>query len=111
MMLALAQSIQSDHVVINEALQSIGSLTLGELNWLRELQDLERLCIKIQKGEIEMHSADEAASGDLAFHKKLHEVRIVEKPDDRFLTLIALNKEKDQKSFTRDSLEISHVVM
>jgi hypothetical protein len=49
MVLALAQMMRADEVVIDEARQSIGSLTSSELDWLTDIQRLAERCTALKE--------------------------------------------------------------
>jgi len=48
MIVALAQVILSDETVVDEAQQSIGSFTTGELDWLRDIRQLADKCATLR---------------------------------------------------------------
>jgi hypothetical protein len=49
MVLALAQMIQGDDVIIDEARQSIGSLTSSEMAWLKEVERITQQCESVRR--------------------------------------------------------------
>ena len=101
MILALAQMMSADEVVIDEARQSIGSLTSGELDWLKGVQRVVEQCDSIRKGSHPTRSGGSARPGDIAVHKKISEwdFRIVESKGSGFVSLIRLDKKKHQAKF------------
>ena len=101
MILALAQSIRLDEVVIDEARQSIGSLTAGELDWLSSLKSLAADCIIMKKGVVELQPAKLAQPGDIAVHKSLQnwDLRVVASSDSQYVSLVQLRRDKDRVSY------------
>ena len=69
MLVALAQTIHSDDVVIDEARLSIGAISLGELEWFRYLIELDNMCQQIKDGDVDLLPSRSANPGDLAFHR------------------------------------------
>ena len=94
MMLALAQAIDSDEVVIDEARQSIGAITSGELEWFRDLIQLDIMCQKIKGGEIDLQPSQSANPGDVALHRtvKNWNLRVVLGSDKGMISMIKLSK-------------------
>ena len=111
MMLALAQSIQSDDLVIEEARQSIGSYPVGELDWLEELTNLAIECRKLQDGEVELQPAVAAQPGDVAVHKSKQnwDLRVVVSSDNQYISLIRLGREKDPIMYTSGHLGVAQL--
>jgi hypothetical protein len=113
MMLALAQSIESDSVVIDEARQSIGSLSTSELDWLKGLQQLMLQCDSVKLGDPSITWAEntDAKPGDIAVHTKLKnwDLRIVSANAGSQITLINLNRKKETKAFTSDVLTFARL--
>jgi hypothetical protein len=108
MVLALAQMMQSDEVVIDEARQSIGSLTTTELDWLKEVQALSIRCEAVLKGNVPLEPAEAAEPGDIAMHRKLPrwDLRVVASSNGRNVSLIRLSREKDRAVFTPEHLAV-----
>lgn len=79
MVLALAQMVRADEVVIDEARQSIGSLTSSELDWLTDIRRLARRCTALKEDHGNLEPAGEAEPGDIAVHKTLEnwDLRVV----------------------------------
>ena len=71
MMLALAQMIRADDVVIDEARQSIGSLTSTEMIWLTGIQQLADQCATLRQHPSGLYPAQKAEPGDIAIHRSL----------------------------------------
>lgn len=109
MLLALAQSIRSDQIVIDEAKQSIGTLTKTELEWLKDLQTLAADCDSFIGHRASEYSDSEVESGDLAVHKtaKTSEARVVFSAGHK-VRLIQLCKDKegnpDHKTYLQGNL-------
>lgn len=103
MMLALAQAVQNDDVVLDEAKQSIGSLSSSEMDWLKDLRTLIEQCdaIKNRKEYIALSQGAEAQPGDIAVHKNLGnwDLRVVSSNGGHQVSLIKLNKQEESKSF------------
>jgi len=58
MILALAQMMSADEVVIDEARQSIGSLTSSELDWLKGIRLLVSRCESLRSGKLSFQPAE-----------------------------------------------------
>ena len=69
MVVALAQMMQSDEVVIDEARRSIGGLTASEMNRLNELRRLAARCESLREDRSSWHPAEKAEPGDIAIHQ------------------------------------------
>lgn len=65
MVLALAQMIESDDVVVDEARQTIGSLTSSEMGWLKEVQWLADPCEKLRRDRRGLGLARKPQPGDI----------------------------------------------
>ncbi len=111
MVLALAQAIGGDEVVIDEAQQSIGSLTTSEMDWLKDIQRIALQCDSLKQEEVVLDSAEEAEPGDIAVHKTNRDLdlRIVSSRGQGRVMLIKLSKDKDSISFTPEHLAISRL--
>ena len=94
MLVALAQTIYSDEVVIDEARLSIGAISLGELEWFRYLIELDNVCQKIKNGEVDLLPSRSANPGDLAFHRTYQNwsLRIVLGSDNANVRMMRLSK-------------------
>ena len=110
MMLALAQAVETDNVVIDEARQSIGSLSASEMDWLKSFHALARQCDAIRRGDTELHTPDDAKPGDIALHKTIKnwDLRIV-KSSARIVSLVKLVRTNDVASYTPDYLMIARL--
>ncbi len=92
MVLALAQLIRNDDVVIDEARQSIGSLSTSEMEWLKDVEKLASQCESLQSGREGLRDAVHAEPGDIAIHKTVKNwtLRIVDSSDEERISLIKL---------------------
>jgi hypothetical protein len=108
MVLALAQMIKSDEVVIDEARQSIGSVTSGEMHWLKFIQGVAHLCETIHDRRLALKPAEAAKAGDVAIHKTISawDLRIVASSGGKRTSLVSLNREKDRLVYTSDHLAV-----
>ncbi|MDC1287387.1 hypothetical protein N8198_05835 [Gammaproteobacteria bacterium] len=111
MVLALAQVIGGDDVVIDEARQSIGSLTTSEMDWLKGIQRVALQCDLLKKDGVELDSAVEAEPGDIAIHRtnRNFDLRIVSSRGQGRIMLIKLSKDKDSIDFTPEHLAVSRL--
>ena len=93
MMLALAQGIQSDEVAIDEARQSIGARSSGELDWLEDLTRLAAECGALKDGSVDLQPGHTAEPGDIAVHTKIAhwDLRVVLSRDDQYVSLVRVN--------------------
>lgn len=108
MVLALAQMMRADEVVIDEARQSIGSLTTSELDWLTGIQRLAERCTALKEDHETLRSADRAEPGDIAVHKTVGDwdLRIVAASGGNRISLICLAKDKDQIVYRPEHLAV-----
>ncbi len=108
MMLALAQTVRNDDVVIDEARQSIGGLSSSEMDWLVDLRALITQCdaVKARSGSMSLTEGSEARPGDVAVHKKLEnwDLRVVLSNSGNQVSLIKLSKKKENRSFSAEYL-------
>ncbi len=97
MMLALAQSISQDELVIDEARQSVGSLTLSEMDWLEEIKSVSIQCDSLKHKHITPDQVGGGEPGDIAVHKTKSnwDARVVESSGGGKIYLMKLTK--DQK--------------
>jgi hypothetical protein len=99
--------------VIDEARQSIGSLSTSELDWLKGLQQLMLQCDSVKLGDPSITWAEntDAKPGDIAVHTKLKnwDLRIVSANAGSQITLINLNRKKETKAFTSDVLTFARL--
>ena len=107
--LALAQMISRDEIIIDEARKSIGSLTTSEMDWLNEMQWVisrsEELLTRTDYPEPSV----EEEPGSIAIHKTKEDwqLRIVESRGGQYVSLLRLDHDKPSVSFLRDHLIIS----
>jgi hypothetical protein len=108
MVVALAQMIQSDEVVIDEARRSIGGLTVSEMNWLNELRRLAARCESLREDRSAWHPAEKGEPGDIAIHQTLvdWDLRVVARRPDKRISLIRLAKNKNRVAFRSDHLAV-----
>ena len=111
MMLALAQAVGSDDVAIDEARQSIGSLTTSELDWLSALERLSTECGALKQGGLELQPAELAEPGDIAVHRSMQnwDLRVVVGSDGQYVSLIRLGRDKDRVSYMPGHLGVAHL--
>jgi hypothetical protein len=111
MVLALAQMIQSDHVVIDEARQSIGSLTTSEMDWLKEVQWVADQCDVIRKDDSLCRPSGKAQPGDIALHRSIPnwDLRVVlgSGPDRVFL--VRLSKDNPGITYTQEHISVARL--
>jgi hypothetical protein len=111
MVLALAQMIHGDDVVIDEARQSIGSLTSSEMGWLKEIQRLAHQCETVRSDDSALRPAVRAEPGDIAIHKKIDgwQLRIVSGSGGNRVYLMALSKDNDRLAFASEHLAVTRL--
>jgi hypothetical protein len=111
MVLALAQLVIGDEVVLDEARSSIGSLTSGELDWGNEIRLIASQCAALRTGVVKLRSAAKARPGDVAIHKNLPnwDLRVVESSGGGHLTLIRLSKDCPTVTFRPEFLQVGRL--
>jgi hypothetical protein len=113
MMLALAQSVERDSVVIDEARRSIGSLSTSELDWLKDLQRLMLQCDSVKAGDPSINWAEntDGRPGDFAVHTSLKnwDLRIVLSNSGSQIAVISLDRKKGIKAFKPDVLNLARL--
>ena len=111
MVLALAQAIRSDEIVIDEARQSIGSLTSSEMDWLKEIQRIALQCNSLKQGKVALRPAEDSEPGDIAVHKTKSDLdlRVVARGGRGQVMLIKLNKDKDIIPYMSEHLGVSRL--
>jgi len=109
MILTLAQIIDDDEVVIDEAKQSIGSLTTSEMDWLKEIQRIAQQCDSMKQDGSTLEPATGAVPGDIAVHKTQKDLalRVVSHRGSGQVVLIKLNKDKDSIAYKADHMAVS----
>ena len=107
--LALAQMINRDEIIIDEAEKSIGSLTSSEFDWLNELQWVMSRSEALRSREANTGPAYEDEPGNIAIHKTKEDwqLRIVESRGGKYVSLLRLDHDKPSVTFLRDHLIIS----
>ena len=112
MILALAQMMHTDEVVIDEARQSIGSLTSSEMDWLKEVKRVADHCKSVKQGDVGLQSPQKAAPGDIAVHRKITawDLRIVASSDGKHVSLIKLSKGNDRINYTPEYLAVTQIL-
>jgi len=113
MMLALAQAIRKDEIVLDEAEQSIGTLTTSEMDWLKELESLAVQCVDLRRSARDDTPPVKPELGDIVFHKDIEtmDLRIVCGVDDNNLTLINLDKKKRKVIYRSESMRVMHPLL
>ena len=111
MVLALVQMIQADDVIIDEARQSIGSLTSTEMGWLKDVQRLAHQCESIRQDVSTLRRAEGAEAGDIAVHRKLNgwDLRMVASRGGNRISLIRLAKDNDRLTYTTEHLAVARL--
>ncbi len=111
MILALAQMIQSDDVVIDEARQSIGSLTSSEMDWLKEVQRLAFQCEILRHDHSSLFPADSAEPGDIALHKKKDDwiLRVVSGSGGNRVFLVRLSRDRERIEYRSEYLGVTRL--
>lgn len=112
MLLALVQMMGNDSVSIAEARQSIGSLSSGELDWLKKILVLADLVEQIKTGGVApVSNVVVTEPGDIAVHKHMHteDVCVVANYDGRKVTLVTLSAQQNRKTFLADYLKVFHL--
>ena len=111
MVLALAQMIRSDEIVIDEAKVSIGSVTSGELDWLDHVRYLADQCDAIRTGGCKLIPAEKARPGDIAMHTTLSEwdLRVVESSGGGHVNLVSLGPVTHYRTFTPRYLKVARL--
>jgi len=109
MIVALAQVILSDETVIDEAQQSIGSFTTGELDWLRDIRRLADRCAILRADIRTLRRGESAEAGDIAFHKTAQDwiVRMVAGRNGSKISLVALKENKPRLTYLADHLAVA----
>ena len=102
--LALAQMMSNDEVVIDEARKSIGSLSRSELDWFKNIQWLATRCEALVEDRKSLVPAVEAEPGHVAIHKNIDNwrLRVVANRGGRDVSLIQLDHEKPHKDYRRE---------
>jgi len=111
MIFALAQAIQSDESVTDEARQSIGIFTSSEMDWLKDIQSVALHCDGLRDGKFDIQLPEEVQPGDIALHKNIKnwDLRIVANSGGNITSLIRLSREKDRISFMPEHLSIARL--
>lgn len=111
MVLALAQMIQGDDVVFDEARQSIGSLTSSEMAWLKEVERIAQQCESVCRDHASLRPAARSEPGDIAIHKKIAgwQLRIVSGSGGNRVYLMRLNRDNDRLAFASEQLAVARL--
>ncbi|TCB20745.1 hypothetical protein E0J02_07060 [Rhizobium leguminosarum bv. viciae] len=111
MILALAQIILSDEVVIHEARQSIGGLTSIELEWLQDIQRLADDCAALGRDVPALQKGENAEAGDIAFHRTAQDwiIRMVAGRNGNKVSLVALREDKPRLTYRADHLAVTQL--
>ena len=112
MVLALAQMIRVDEVVIDEARQSIETLTSSEMDWLKDIQWLAERCETLRLDQSSWQPAEQAEPGAIAVHRHIGDwdLRLVASRNDRRVSLVRLAKDDDRIAFAPKHLAVTHVL-
>ena len=112
MLVALAQTIQSDDVVIHEARLSIGAISSGELEWFRYLTELDNACQKIKDGEVDLLPSRSANPGDVAFHRTIQNwsLRIVLGSDNANIRMMKLSKLDTTCEYRHEKIGVTRLI-
>ncbi|MDI9849526.1 hypothetical protein QM467_15835 [Rhodoblastus sp. 17X3] len=108
MVLALAQLIRRDEVVLDEAQQSIGSLTSSELDWLEAIHTLATQCDTLLENPTNLLPSQMAEPGYIAVHRTIRpwDLRIVRSQNNKQISLIRLTKDGRPLSYLSDNLSV-----
>jgi hypothetical protein len=111
MVLALAQMIRADAVVIEEAWQSIGRLTSTEMTWIAEIQQLADQCASLRQRPSGLYPAQKAEPGDIAIHRSLDswDLRVVASYAENRLYLIRFSKDGKPKAYRPQYLAVARL--
>jgi hypothetical protein len=112
MMLALSQIILSDEAVIDEARQSIGGLTAGELDWLKDIRRLADQCTTLRAGVASLREGETAEAGDVAFHRTTDDwaVRMVAGRNGSKVSLVSLREDKPRLTYLAEHLAVAQLL-
>jgi hypothetical protein len=96
-LLALAQSIQSDEHVTDEAHQSIRIFTTSEMDWLVTLSRPAAQCRAAKNEALPTLPLSEAEPGDVAIHPTVPnwDVRIVAGASGNTISLVKLSRQRN----------------
>ena len=111
MVLALAQMIQGDDIVLDEARQSIGSLTSSEMGWLKEVQKLANKCESFCRDHAALRPTAKSQPGDIAVYKNIDgwHLRIVSGSGEKLVYLVALDRQKDRVPYAANHLAVARL--
>ncbi len=105
-MIALAQLINNDNLVINEANQSIAPLCSSDMDWFSWVLATNDKMTKFNSNSGSYRDGSKAKIGDLAFHPKVPDIgfRVILKRTEKILRFVCFDQNKDmsyQKTFIR----------
>lgn len=108
MLLALVQAVHGDHVVVEEARQSIGGLATGDLDWVGQILALEMRVEAIKQGVASIEFVQEPQPGDVAVHKSIKgwDLRVVANQGGSYVGLVRLSPNRERMSFLPDHLKV-----
>ncbi len=111
MVLMLAQMIQGDDVVEDEARQSIGSLTSSEMRWLKEILMLSHKCETMRDDPSVLLPPERAEPGDIAIHRQLHDwdLRIIAHSANNRINLVKLSNDGELLRYKKDHLAVARL--
>lgn len=109
MIVALAQVVLSDETVIDEARESIGSFTTGELDWLRDIRRLADSFATLRADKGALRRGELAEAGDIAFHMTAEDwiVRMVAGRNGGKISLVVLKENKPRLTYLADHLAVA----
>ncbi|MCY3540421.1 MAG: hypothetical protein OXH31_00720 [Gammaproteobacteria bacterium] len=100
MLLALAQTVRQDELVIEEARQSIGGIsTSGNLAWIDGVHSLATKCDAIKRGESPLPPAEAVKPGDVVIRRNIQseDLRIVASVrDDGIVSMFKLSQAEER---------------
>jgi hypothetical protein len=113
MVIALAQMIRADEVVIDEARQSIGSLTSSEMRWLFQVQQLADQFVSFCNNQSALQPAEKAQPGDIAVHRTIDawNLRVVASNSGNRILLIGLGKNKERITYKPEHLAVARLTV
>ncbi len=108
LMVALAQLVNRDEVVMEEARQSIGILCTSDMDWLDWIHKADKKLQKLMKKPGALSDGNKAEPGDIAIHKYLDhlEVRLILNLEATKANLAYFGKKKDHISYRTDFIKV-----
>jgi len=108
LMLALAQLVRGDEVVIEEAKQSIGPLCTSDMDWLDWILSTNRSLEKYIQNPESLRMADNVSIGDWAVYRDPLELgaRLVLRVEGNKVALAYFGRNKNYISYTKNVLRV-----